>query len=403
MEEASVSIAAPSVHTEERTLTVLGTSSTLIPAVIERAEQDLGIRITTHVLDGTSAHRQAILKPEIYDVYDQWFHNLELVWAAASLQPIDTRRLPHWSAVGEIETAEKLVVEPPNARGKSPNSLLFVQSDGGLDQRPSDLVSMLPVSHGAEAFGYRLRDLPSGASLDRETWAWLLDPSFRGAWLQDNVSIGAMEAIMAVEAAGLLHFSDPSNLTIDEIDRLISVLLKFRRSGQLAGTWTTPEKLATLVGRRHVRIFSLWTSAMGRPELIKHDVRAAAPTEGYRGWYGGMGLSRFCRGVRRDIAYDYLNWWIDGGPMTAITRQGYFYSSHRLARKHMDPAEYAYWYLGEAAADKVYSNQDTVIAVPGEYRSGGTYMSQMSRIAIWNSVMDEHNYLSRRWNDCFGD
>lgn len=208
---------------------------------------------------------------------------------------------------------------------------------------------------------------------------------------------------MAVEAAGLLHFSDPSNLTIDEIDRLISVLLKFRRSGQLAGTWTTPEKLATLVGRRHVRIFSLWTSAMGRPELIKHDVRAAAPTEGYRGWYGGMGLSRFCRGVRRDIAYDYLNWWIDGGPMTAITRQGYFYSSHRLARKHMDPAEYAYWYLGEAAADKVYSNQDTVIAVPGEYRSGGTYMSQMSRIAIWNSVMDEHNYLSRRWNDCFGD
>ncbi|MCD1587113.1 hypothetical protein K7H09_13940 [Halomonas sp. IOP_14] len=35
----------------------------------------------------------------------------------------------------------------------------------------------------------------------------------------------------------------------------------------------------------------------------------------------------------------------------------------------------------------------------GEIRDGGDYQTRMSRIAVWNIVMDEHNYLVRRWND----
>jgi hypothetical protein len=32
-------------------------------------------------------------------------------------------------------------------------------------------------------------------------------------------------------------------------------------------------------------------------------------------------------------------------------------------------------------------------------RDGGSYEQRMSHIAVWNSVMDEHNYLVRRWQD----
>ncbi|MBL1268807.1 MAG: hypothetical protein JKY36_00485 [Erythrobacter sp.] len=35
----------------------------------------------------------------------------------------------------------------------------------------------------------------------------------------------------------------------------------------------------------------------------------------------------------------------------------------------------------------------------GEIRDGGEDQTRMSRIAVWNTVMDERNYLVRRWND----
>nr|WP_246870885.1 hypothetical protein [Pantoea ananatis] len=35
----------------------------------------------------------------------------------------------------------------------------------------------------------------------------------------------------------------------------------------------------------------------------------------------------------------------------------------------------------------------------GEVRDGGSYDARMSHIAVWNAVMDEHNYLTRRWQD----
>jgi len=35
----------------------------------------------------------------------------------------------------------------------------------------------------------------------------------------------------------------------------------------------------------------------------------------------------------------------------------------------------------------------------GEVRDGGSYEQRMGHIAVWNSVMDEHNYLVRRWSD----
>ena len=36
---------------------------------------------------------------------------------------------------------------------------------------------------------------------------------------------------------------------------------------------------------------------------------------------------------------------------------------------------------------------------PGEVRDGGSYETRMSNIAVWNSVMDEHQYLVSKWNE----
>lgn len=397
MIQTNSGVATPAVHREKRALRIIGTSSTLIPPVLEQAEKDLGVKIQAEVLDGSDAHRKAIVDPGSFDLYDQWFHNLEFVWTARSIQPIDTRRLKHWTDVGAIGSKGRLVLEPTNARGGNPNGLLFVQPSGELGAEPSDQVSMLPITHGAEAFGYLEKDLPAGWSTDDESWSWLLAPEFKGAVLQNNPSIGVIDAIMAAQAAGIATFEDPGNLSLSEIDILMEALLVLRKQGHFSGFWGTPEDLIGMVGRRHVKIFSLWSSASGLAEMPCR-MRTAVPKEGYRGWYGGIAISRYSTGRTLDLAYEFLNWWLDGWPSSYIARQGYYFSAAARARAHMDPDEWDYWFDGKPAKRDMLTNYGTVAASAGEVRTGGSYAQQMSRVRIWNSVMDEHNYLSRRWH-----
>ena len=38
----------------------------------------------------------------------------------------------------------------------------------------------------------------------------------------------------------------------------------------------------------------------------------------------------------------------------------------------------------------------------GTSRSGGSYWRKASHIAVWNTTMDEHNDMARRWKDFIG-
>lgn len=388
-------LVAPAVITRQRALRIVGTSSTLIEPVITRAAQDLGIRLEAEVLDGTDAHRRAILDPGSFELYDQWFHNIEFVWTARSIQPIESRRLRHWADVGDIGESGRLVARR-SAAGGNPNKLLFVQQSGELGEETSDNISMLPITYGAESFGYLHKDLPEGWRQEDESWTWLLAPEFKGALLQNNPSIGVIDAILAAKASGM-HFADPGNLTLTEIDNLMDALLMQRRQGQFSGFWGTPEDLAGKAGRRHVKIFSLWASALGLAGMGR-IVRTAVPKEGYRGWYGGIAISRHCTGYALDLAYEFLNWWLDGWPSTQIARQGYYFAAAERARQHMDPVEWDYWFMGLPARRQILSNYGNVAAEVGDVRSGGSFTEQIGNVSIWNAVMDEQNYLSRRWS-----
>jgi hypothetical protein len=35
----------------------------------------------------------------------------------------------------------------------------------------------------------------------------------------------------------------------------------------------------------------------------------------------------------------------------------------------------------------------------GQTRDGGAFWDRMGNIAVWNTVMDEDRYLTRRWNE----
>ena len=382
------------------TLTVLGTSVTLQEDLRQRAEADLGIRLRFVVLDGLSAQRQAVSDAGSFDVYDQWFHNLGFVWPARTLQPLDTALIEAWPEVGPLVKTGRLSPGGSIGAGVNPARLLYVQPDQRLGAEPSGHISMLPVTHNADSFGYVPAHLPEGLMGAQESWAWLLHPQFRKyVALQNDSSIGAIDAALAVQAAGLDHFEDVGNLSIVEIDRLMVHLTGFRRRGHFAAFWATVEESVALMGSGRVRIQSLWAPA---ERLLKEEgfaFRMAAPVEGYRAWYGGLAISARCAGRLRDTAYRYLNWWLSGWPGARMARQGYYVSVPGRIRPHLSSSEWDYWYDGKPAAEPLYGDRGQRLVAVGERRDGGAYAERMGRVAVWNSAMTEHNYLVRRWSE----
>ena len=391
-------------HTSTRkrvtTLRVLGTSVTLNEEIRIRAEQDLGLHLKFVIQDGVSAQRQAVQAPDSFDVYDQWFHNLDFVWPARSIQAVETSRIDAWAEVGPLVKTGRLTPDAPFGAGSNPASRLYVQPDGTLGGYPTAQLSMLPVTHSADSFGYVPEHLPDELMDAPESWAWLLHPQFRRyAALQDDSSIGAIDAALAVQAAGLDRFADLGDLGVEEIDRLMGLLQGFRRRGHFAGFWSTVQESADLMTDGRVRIQSLWAPAAQYLRQRQVSFRVAAPKEGYRAWYGGMALSRTCTGRTLDAAYRYLNWWLSGWPGAVMARQGYFLSVPDPVREHLSAGEWDYWYAGKPAPATLYGVNGETLVRSGEVHSGGSYENRMGRVAVWNSAMSEHNYLVRRWSE----
>lgn len=379
-------------------LRVLGTSVTLTEAIRRRAEQDLGLRIRFEVLDGFDAQRQAVMRQDSFDLYDQWFHSLDCLWPSGALQPIDTARLAHWDEVNALPRTGRITPQAAHGAGCNPATRLYVQADGSLGATPGARISMLPLTHNADSFIYLPAAVPQLFGHSEESWSWLVAPACSGrSALQADAAIGALDAALALQAAGDMQFADISNLGIDEIDRMMDLLQRRQAGGQFKGFWGNYADAAQLMIEAGVAIQSHWSPAITHYRQAGLDYRLASPREGYRAWYGGLGIASQASGAVLDAAYDYLNWWQSGWPGAMMARQGYYISNPQRSREHLTAAEWDYWYAGLPAAQDLSGNNGQVLISRGSLRDGGAYEQRLGRIAVWNTVMDEHNYLVRQW------
>ncbi|AUG98696.1 signal peptide prediction [Prodigiosinella confusarubida] len=382
------------------TLRVLGTSVTLLELLRRRAEQDLGINIDYFVHSVKDAQRIAVMYPDSYDLYDQWFHNIDFVWPARAIQPLEIKRLNYWDEINNLPKLGSLFPTNHLGDGSVPVNRLYVQHDNNLASRPSDFISMLPLTHNADSFAYQADRLPEILNGEEESWGWLLHPAFSGrVALQDDAAMGSLDAVLAMQGAGLGQFANVGNLTLEEIDTLTSVLANLRRHGHFAAFWSTHDEAGDLIENQHVGIQSLWAPTYFKHHFRQTGYKLAMPREGYRAWYGGLSLSRCAVGKVKDAAYDYLNWWQSGWPGAVMAKQGYYISNPQRSRKFMSDAEWDFWYGGKAATETLLDAYGQPLIKKDEVRDGGCYEQRMSHIAVWNSVMDEHNYLVRRWQD----
>ena len=359
----------------------------------EEAARALNIDIEFDIADTLDGLRRVVTTPATFDVYHQW-HTLDLIWTSKVIQPIELDRLDCAEDLRAIARPPLDVLCPPTVIDK-----LFVQPGGVLGNIPSSHISVLPVMRGVDCFAYQpsIRNVIGPDA--PESWGWLLDERLRGqVGLISDPVLGMIEAALAMEAARNVDFGDISNLSIEEIDLVADMLIRLKKLGHFRGVWSNYEEAARLM-HRGVLVQSMFTPGATRLRRERMDIRIANPIEGGRGWHSDLCISSATTGDALDAAYAYLNWWAGGWPTACLSRQGYYAFLPDRARSYLTKEEWDYWYEGLPAAGLLTDPFGEPAIPAGHIREGGSHAARMGRVRVWNTFMDEHTYLVRRWRE----
>lgn len=387
------------------TLRVLGTHVTLQRQIKQRAERDLNIKLQFSPGGSAAVLHQAATRADSFDLYEQWSNSIRVLWQARSIVPIDTTRIRYWDEINPLSKTGRLTPSATLGDGDAPYRLLHVQPDGSLGETPTGKVSFLPYVHNVDSFGYHAGVVPRGEPYQTESWAWLLDEQWSGRVAVVNApTIGLFDLALAIQAKGLMSFANIGDITRQELDRMFSILIDYRRRGHFRGVWSSVPESVELMQRGETVVQSMFSP--GVYELQADDIPCvyASPKEGYRGWHGVMCLSSTTArspAMKRvaDAAYEYMNWWLSGWPGAFIARQGYYISNPARSRTLLSRAEWDYWYGGKPAANDLMGTNATVAVKKGSIRDGGSYQNRFNHIAVWNTVMNSYEYSLRRWNE----
>ena len=283
-------------------------------------------------------------------------------------------------------------------QGTAPASVIYATDAGGqaFHDGPSDWLTLLPMITNGDTLGIR----PDLTGRPVTSWADLLSPDFKGrAALQEQPTIGVMDTALALEASGEIKYGDKGNMTKAEIDKTIKIMTDFKKAGQFRSFWSTFDQSVNLMASGEVVIQSMIAPAVAAVRSRGIACTFQPLKEGYRGWGYTLGLMKHVDGLKLDCFYEYMNWYASGFPGSFIAREGYYSAQPDTARKYLTPAEAAYWFDGKPAETDILSPFGKVMEKAGNVRDGGTLWQRLGNIAVWNSVMDEDRYLTRRWNE----
>lgn len=385
---------------QDVTLRLIGSGAAQINDIRVQAEKDLGFKINMRALSTAENIQIAITQPKQYDIFDGEYFSLPLVVPSGNLQAIDIKRIREFDKITPIFTTGELY---PGARvntsqGTAPRKVVFLKGKDSTEfaSEPTDWATMIPFQYNADTLGYR----PDLVDSKIESWADLFDPKFKGKTsLLDIPSIGIMDAAMVMESMGLLEFGDKGNMTKEELDKVTNILIEQKQAGQFRAFWKTFDESVNLMTSGEVVLQSMWSPAVTAVKARGIPCVYAPLKEGYRGWGGGLGLSKNLSGIKLDAAYEYLNWMLDGWVGGFLSRQGYYSAAPVNARKFMKPEEWDFWYEGKPAAIDMIDPFGKKIESKGAVRDGGSFTQRMGNVVCWNSFMSQQVYLVYKWTE----
>lgn len=263
----------------------------------DRAEKDLGFKIEFLEQDFIGAQRTAAMAPESYDVYDQCFHNLDIVWHWRAIQPIDVSRIDTWDEMTGLARGQQVAGQGAFAgSGDRPSSRLFVQPDATLGETPTGRISMLPTVLNFDSFA--VNSEVSGLDVDRDvtSWAELLNPRWHGrVSLVDEPAIGAFDLTMALIAAGRIQVRDLGNMSVTEIEEMYAHGMELCKSGHFAPFWRKATEPVDRFASGELAISSIWSPSVVAMKGRGLKIRQATPSKGI---VHGTAACVFRRGCR---------------------------------------------------------------------------------------------------------
>lgn len=377
-----------------------GPPVTAIPAIAEQASKDLGFTVHMQASENADLLNRFLSQSNAIDCADISLVYMRYLIGRNVLQAIPLSKFKYWDKTIPLLTKG----EYPDGRkapqqGITPTMILYATDATGqkvTGGAPTEFVTGLPTVTNGDTLGIR----PDKVGREIDSWADLLSPDFKGrSALQDNPTIGIIDVAMAVEARGDIKYGNKGNMTKDEIDKTVSLMQQIKHDGQFRSFWTTFDQSVNLMASGEVVIQSMWSPAVAAVRSRGIPCAFQPLKEGYRGWGYTLGVMKHVSGLKLDCFHEYMNWYTGGFQGAFIARQGYYAAQPENAKKYLTEAEWDYWYGGKPAATDILSPFGKLMEKAGNVRDGGGIWQRLGNIAVWNSVMDEDRYLTRRWNE----
>ena len=215
----------------------------------------------------------------------------------------------------------------------------------------------------------------------------------------DIPPIMIMDAALAIESSGDYTYADKGNMTKEEITMTVDRLIDLKKKGHWRAMWGTFDQSVQLMTSGEVVIQSMWSPAVTAVRAQGVECVYQPLEEGYRGWGNGLSLMGHLEGKRLGAAYDYLNWYYSGWMGAFIASRATISACPRPPGTSCSPTSGT---TGTRA-----SRPPTPSAIPtaprwrrrGHVRDGGSFSNRFGNMACWNTLMDNHQFLLKKWTE----
>ena len=384
---------------EEKVLRYLGTAVNQSDDITKKVKADTGITIQNIVATTDDVTKRVITQPNSFDILDTEYFSLKKLVPSGNILPMDAKKIKEFDNITPVFTKGQL----PNGKvigdqGTAPKKVMFVESEHStkFSPTPTEWVTLIPTVYNADTLGIR----PDLIKRPINNWSELLNPEFKGKAAILNIpSIGIMDAAMVVESLGKYKYPDKGNMTKPEIDMTMGVLTEAKKAGQFRAFWKDFNESVNLMASGETVIQSMWSPAVTAVRTKGIPCVFQPLKEGYRSWASGFCMSKGVTPKQAEWVYEFVNWYLSGWAGAYLNRQGYYSAVLSTAKANMEPYEWDYWMLGKPAAKDIHAPDGSLLEKAGAVRDGGSYDDRMGNVACWNAVMDENDYMVRKWNE----
>ncbi|WP_293856396.1 extracellular solute-binding protein [uncultured Alsobacter sp.] len=384
---------------EKKVLRYLGTAVNQADDINKQLLKDTGITLEYISATTDDVTKRVITQPNSFDVLDTEYFSLKKLIPSGNILALDAKKIKEFDNITPVFTKGQL----PNGKvigdqGTAPKKVMFLEGKNSTKfaKGVTEWVTLIPTTYNADTLGIR----PDLIKRPIESWKELLNPEFKGkASILNIPSIGIMDAAMVVEASGLYKYPDKGNMTKQEIDLTMKVLTEAKKAGQFRAFWKDFNESVNLMASGETVIQSMWSPAVTAVRSKGIPCVFQPLKEGYRSWASGFCMSKGVTGKKAEWAYEFVNWFLSGWAGAYLNRQGYYSAVLPTAKKFMTEDEWGFWMEGKAAKNDIKAPDGSLLEKAGSKRDGGSYDDRMGNVACWNAVMDENDYMVRKWNE----